>query len=61
VWFAKGEKEGRELSIDPIETDYLSDFIRVVKKEKDVVLPMSEVISSIEATLLIQKKADLLQ
>ena len=61
VWFAKGEKEGRELVVDPIETDYLSDFIRVVKKEKDVVLPMSEVISSTEATLLIQKKADALQ
>ena len=38
--------------------DYLTDFLRLVKGEKGVILPMEEVFHSTRLTLLAQRKAN---
>ena len=38
--------------------DYLTDFLRVVRGEENVILPMADVFAATRATLLLQKKAD---
>lgn len=57
TYYVKGQ-------VDPIALEdgkgenYLTDFLNVVNGEKDVVLPMSEVLASTRATLEIQKRAN---
>ena len=56
-YYAKGEKEPRLLEEKPLEIDFLTDFLKVVKGDKDVVLTPEDVFKSTEATLKIQEFA----
>lgn len=58
VFYKKGKKEPVELASVQPATDYLTDFLRVVNGETDVILPVEDVFASTRATLLLQKKAD---
>lgn len=56
-YFIKGMSNPIPLEEDQAE-NYLTDFLKVVRGEEDVILPVEEVIKSTRNTLLIQKKAN---
>ena len=58
VFYKKGQKEPVELAAVQPAADYLTDFLRVVRGEENVILPMADVFAATRATLLLQKKAD---
>lgn len=58
VFYEKGQKEPILLENRAPAADYLTDFLRVVRGETDVILPMADVFAATRATLLLQKKAD---
>lgn len=58
TYYVKGIKEPQLLKEEASETDYLSDFLRMVKGEADNVLPMQEVFDSARSTLMIQKAVE---
>lgn len=58
AYYVKGIKETQILKEEAPETDYLSDFLRMVRGESDTVLPMQEVFDSARATLMIQQTAE---
>ena len=57
TYYVKCDKEPKTLQEKPIKTDYLTDFLRAVNGEKNVVLSSEQTISSTRQTLLIQQRA----
>ena len=55
-YYIKGRKEPMTLQAEQ-DVNYLDDFLKSVRQENGVILPMEDVISSTEKTLLIQKQA----
>lgn len=58
LFYGKGAKEPVVLEEIPPEADYMTDFLRLIREEEKVILPMEEVFTSTRNTLLIQKAAD---
>ena len=58
VFYKKGQKEPVELAPVQPACDYLTDVLRVIRGETDVILPMADVFAATRATLQLQKKAD---
>ncbi len=56
--YIAGNATPLKLELPEIRTEYLTDFYRMVNGEKDVILPMNEVFSSMRDTLTIQQYAD---
>ena len=57
-YYHSGSESPVSVEIPEINCGYLEDFYRMVNGEKDVILPMDEVFSSMRDTLTIQKYAD---
>lgn len=55
VYYIKNNNNAQSLKQVPAKTDYLTDFLRTVKGEKDVILPSYEVFSSTRQTLKLQE------
>ena len=55
TYYEQGKKEAQYLQLEEPETDYLSDFLRVVDRESDVILSMQEVFDSARVTLRVQQ------
>ncbi|MBQ8400336.1 MAG: Gfo/Idh/MocA family oxidoreductase [Clostridia bacterium] len=58
IFYPKGKKEPAVLEEVQPETDYMTDFLRLVQGEENVILPMEDVFAATRATLQLQKKAD---
>ena len=56
-YYIKGRKEPMILKAEQ-DVNYLDDFLKAVRQEPGVILPMEDVINSTGQTLLIQKQAD---
>ena len=50
-YYIKGDKTARILEETTFETDYLTDFLKVVGGETGVILPVKDVLTSTETTL----------
>ncbi len=59
LFYQKGAKEGIVLEEVAPEADYMTDFLRLVRGEEDVILPMEDVFAATENTLRIQETADM--
>lgn len=57
LFYEKGKAEARVIE-NVATVDYLTDFLALMRGEKDVVLPMEEVFRSTRVTLLVQQMAD---
>ncbi|MBO4262792.1 MAG: Gfo/Idh/MocA family oxidoreductase [Clostridia bacterium] len=57
VYYVKGNAVAQPLEEQPFDGDYLTDFLKVVGGESGVVLPVSDVLRSTEATLKTEKRA----
>lgn len=57
TYYLAGDKEPHILEEEPAP-NYLEDFLRMVRKESGVILPMQEALSSTEKTLAIQELAE---
>lgn len=60
-YYLSGSKESLTIKEENFATDYLSDFIKLVNGEKDVVLSSQDVFDSTRKTLEIQQVANLLK
>ena len=58
IFYPKGKKEPAVLEEVQPETDYMTDFLRLVQGEENVILPMEDVFTATRNTLCIQKAAD---
>lgn len=58
VYYSQGSQEAKLYPVEEMHSDYLTDFINMVEKSQDVILPMQDVINSARATLAIQQRAD---
>ena len=58
LFWQKGCKEAQILAEVQPEADYMTDFLRLVRGEENVILPMDEVFTATRNTLTIQKYAD---
>lgn len=54
TYYVQGIKEPQILKEEQPEVDYLTDFLRMVRGESDIVLPMQEVFDSARVTLMVQ-------
>lgn len=61
LFWQKGMKEVQVLEEVQPEADYMTDFLRLVRDEENVILPMEEVFTATRNTLTIQKYADNIQ
>ncbi len=59
LFWKKGEKDAVVLAEVEPEADYMTDFLRLVRGEEDVILPMEDVFAATENTLRIQAAADM--
>ena len=58
VYYLAGDTTPHILEKEPVEVDFMTDFYRVINGEKDVVLPVGDVINSTRKTVEIQTFAD---
>ncbi|MBE5732100.1 MAG: Gfo/Idh/MocA family oxidoreductase [Clostridiales bacterium] len=58
TYYIAGDKEPKILVEEPVKTDYLTDFLRVVEGKDDVALSVFDTLNSTRSTLLIQDKAN---
>ena len=58
LFWQKGQKDAVVLDEIPPEADYMTDFLRLVQGEENVILPMHDVFAATRNTLTIQKYAD---
>lgn len=56
-YYIKGDKTARILEEKPLETDYLTDFIKVVGGGTDVILPVKDVLTSTQMTLKTERSS----
>ena len=58
LFWQKGKKEPELLEEIEPEADYMTDFLRLVRGEENVILPMNEVFAATRNTLRIQQAAN---
>ncbi len=58
LFYKKGRKEAMVLKEIRPQADYMTDFLRLVEGDENVILPMEDVFTATENTLKIQKAAD---
>ena len=58
LFYGKGAKEPVILEEVRPDADYMTDFLRLVRGEENVILPMEDVFTATRNTLLVQKAAD---
>ena len=58
LFFKKGCNEPTVIEKQAPKTDYLTDFLHMVREDADLILPMEDVLASTAATLKIQSVAD---
>ena len=58
LFWKKGCKEVQVLEEIAPEADYMTDFLRLVRGEENLILPMADVFAATRNTLTIQAEAD---
>ena len=58
LFYGRGAKEPVVLEEVRPDADYMTDFLRLVRGEENVILPMEDVFTATRNTLLVQKAAD---